>query len=452
MDQINLCVQALAKIWIIGLSALPVQLMAQESQISPGTKAFFEFIFGKHGSEQPRVNLVSSSSRGTQSTAYRKVLGSRQAKVGISGTIYSSGEVVWEGRNRDDSGGRGGDGDGNGDGGGQDAGDDAWEGNAESSSGNGTAITPGKEMIDRDRPGPERELPTVANIQGDLIGVQVSKAPPGMSDSQMEEWVGAHQATGELAGQVASSGVVLGSVAYELHQAGDSKFGEVCGRIASETLQLAGEVALESPPVLGTIIGMTEAATGTDVPSGEALTLIERGISFVGEIAGLLPGGKAGVTVLSKFFDALAKGTARLADKATKQFGKLAAAAKQADKIVSSAKKGEWSKVFSDKVRPSELLKNSSLEKKFRADKKIPSNWETKFSKKGEGAVFHEPGNPHTDIRVMPGKPNSSHPNSRKPYVEVKKNGKHQDKNGNPLPNNRNEDAHIPLDEFQFPF
>lgn len=98
------------------------------------------------------------------------------------------------------------------------------------------------------------------------------------------------------------------------------------------------------------------------------------------------------------------------------------------------------------------MLDAIPLQDQFRLNKGIPGNWTSKPSKKGDGIIFHEPNNPHTDVRVMPGKPNSQYPNSRKPYVEVKKNGRYQDKDGNPLPNNQSEDAHISLDEFEFPF
>ena len=125
--------------------------------------------------------------------------------------------------------------------------------------------------------------------------------------------------------------------------------------------------------------------------------------------------------------------------------------ARTLEKIKYSAGKGEWAKVFSDKIRPSELLKDSSLEKKFRTDKGIPGNWEVKLSKgtkKEPGALYHAPGNTHQNVRVMPGSPNNPNPVSQKPYVVWKKDGKTLDKFGNPStdPNK----THIPLDEFKF--
>ena len=48
----------------------------------------------------------------------------------------------------------------------------------------------------------------------------------------------------------------------------------------------------------------------------------------------------------------------------------------------------------------------------------------------------------------MPGTPNSPLPAQRAPYVKYKKNGRHYDVNGNPLPNGDCPEAHIPLNKF----
>ncbi len=120
--------------------------------------------------------------------------------------------------------------------------------------------------------------------------------------------------------------------------------------------------------------------------------------------------------------------------------------------VMDSVGKKKWGKVFENGIKPKDLLNKGPLKKKFAKDKGIPESWPTKPSKKGDGIIFQEPGNPHTDIRVMPGKTNSPYKNSRKSYVEVKKDGRWLDKNGNKLPDNNNDSAHIPLDEFKFPF
>lgn len=239
---------------------------------------------------------------------------------------------------------------------------------------------------------------------------------------------------------LANSGKQILDHAVDLRANGEREESSIALGVAETFLDLA----LDFVPVVSTGRDIFEFTTGMNLVTGETLSATDRamagfGIVTLGLGSRIFKGIKACRSIARKLGKSIPDGV----------IGQFKSSLLQ---VTHSAKKGEWSKVFSDKVRPSELLKNSSFEKKFRADKGIPANWEVKFSKKGEGAVFHEPCNPHTDIRVMPGKPNSNHSNSRKPYVEVKKNGKFQDKNGNSLPNNRNEDAHIPLDDFQFPF
>lgn len=87
-------------------------------------------------------------------------------------------------------------------------------------------------------------------------------------------------------------------------------------------------------------------------------------------------------------------------------------------------------------------------------DEGLPDSWGVKVSKAGknsdQGLVYTHPNSSSTDIRVMPGNPNSPHKNSQKPYVKVKKDGKPLDKTGSVLEDDKSEAAHIPLNEFDF--
>ncbi len=79
---------------------------------------------------------------------------------------------------------------------------------------------------------------------------------------------------------------------------------------------------------------------------------------------------------------------------------------------------------------------------------KPPKGWTSAPSKKGGGTLFKDPENPHNNMRVMPGNPNSPNVAQQKPYVIFKKNGIAFDSNGNPLKRADDQAAHIPLDQF----
>lgn len=81
----------------------------------------------------------------------------------------------------------------------------------------------------------------------------------------------------------------------------------------------------------------------------------------------------------------------------------------------------------------------------------IPESWVAKPSKKGGGVKYSAPDNPHHSVRVMPGNPNSPHPGSRQPYVRHVRNGKSLDAQGRPV-DVATPEAHIPLDQFVWPF
>jgi RHS repeat-associated protein len=80
----------------------------------------------------------------------------------------------------------------------------------------------------------------------------------------------------------------------------------------------------------------------------------------------------------------------------------------------------------------------------------IPSTWAAKASRTGGGTIYQNPANPTGDtVRVMPGNPNSSFPNSQGPYVKWMRNGVTLDQFGNPVASN-SDAAHIPFDLFRF--
>ena len=83
--------------------------------------------------------------------------------------------------------------------------------------------------------------------------------------------------------------------------------------------------------------------------------------------------------------------------------------------------------------------------------KGVPSDWIAKPSKTGGGTRFVDPANSHNSVRVMPGDPKSPFPNSQRPYVRHLKDGQSLDVNGNVVPKNTPE-AHIPLEDFEWPF
>jgi hypothetical protein len=97
----------------------------------------------------------------------------------------------------------------------------------------------------------------------------------------------------------------------------------------------------------------------------------------------------------------------------------------------------------------------------FKVAKRIPKDWgpikaskfEPKKPDKELGVIFAKEGSSGADaIRIMPGDPNSPFVNSRSTYVRLQKGGDPYDKFGNRLENKYCEEAHIPVDEFIFPF
>lgn len=86
-------------------------------------------------------------------------------------------------------------------------------------------------------------------------------------------------------------------------------------------------------------------------------------------------------------------------------------------------------------------------------DKGLPDSWGVKVSKAGkksdQGLVYTHPDSPTTQIRILPGNPNSPHTNSQKPYVRIEKDGRPLDKTGS-FVDKKSDAAHIPLDEFDF--
>lgn len=128
---------------------------------------------------------------------------------------------------------------------------------------------------------------------------------------------------------------------------------------------------------------------------------------------------------------------------------------KQIEKIINFAKVGSWSDVFMAGLGPKDLVNNELFREKLRADKGIPADWIFGSTTKGkkDGISFSRPGSLKSDeVRIMPGNPNSPYPNSQKPYVRIQFGGRPYDKNGNLLPDEFRDEAHIPLDEFKFPF
>lgn len=97
------------------------------------------------------------------------------------------------------------------------------------------------------------------------------------------------------------------------------------------------------------------------------------------------------------------------------------------------------------------LLNFGKTAKGMTRPKGVPYSWVAKPSKKGGGTRFVDPANPHNSVRVMPGDPKSPFPHSQKPYVRHLKGGQSLDVNGNVVPKNTPE-AHIPLDDFVWPF
>jgi hypothetical protein len=62
---------------------------------------------------------------------------------------------------------------------------------------------------------------------------------------------------------------------------------------------------------------------------------------------------------------------------------------------------------------------------------------------------YINPENPHDQVRIMPGEPNSPHPAQQTPYVKRMKDGSAYDAAGRRV-DPRSPAAHIPLREFRF--
>ena len=78
----------------------------------------------------------------------------------------------------------------------------------------------------------------------------------------------------------------------------------------------------------------------------------------------------------------------------------------------------------------------------------VPEGYTMSPSKKGNGSLYKDPNNPHNNMRVMPGNPNSPNPAQQNPYIIYKINGIPYDVNGIPLPGANIPGAHIPVNEF----
>lgn len=83
----------------------------------------------------------------------------------------------------------------------------------------------------------------------------------------------------------------------------------------------------------------------------------------------------------------------------------------------------------------------------FSKPKGIPENYIVRITDKGAGMEYVHPTNAHLSVRVMPGKPHSSHPHQQQPYVVQMKDGKAFDRHGNLVPH-ESPTAHIPVKEF----
>ena len=94
--------------------------------------------------------------------------------------------------------------------------------------------------------------------------------------------------------------------------------------------------------------------------------------------------------------------------------------------------------------------------KTFSRPKGIPYEWNVNLSKNSGGMryqlkVIGKDGELITksEVRVMPGNPNSQWPSQRQPYVKHQVNGSYVDKNGNIVVSDHPE-AHIPLSNYNF--
>jgi hypothetical protein len=79
----------------------------------------------------------------------------------------------------------------------------------------------------------------------------------------------------------------------------------------------------------------------------------------------------------------------------------------------------------------------------------IPSHWIATPTRKGGGTRYVNPKNPHDQVRLMPGEPNSPHPAQQQPYVKRMKDGLAYDAAGRVV-DPRSAEARIPLRDFRF--
>ena len=84
----------------------------------------------------------------------------------------------------------------------------------------------------------------------------------------------------------------------------------------------------------------------------------------------------------------------------------------------------------------------------FRRPDGVPEEWIRKKSKKGDGVKYIDPDNPHNDIRIQKGNPNSKWKNSQEDYIRWKRDGQWLDRNGKP--SSDPEKTHIPIKNFRF--
>lgn len=187
-----------------------------------------------------------------------------------------------------------------------------------------------------------------------------------------------------------------------------------------------GKIGLRMSP-LGDLIDVCEAVTGREmcIPDGNLLSTNDRMLAAVGIIIGN--------RMINGYVEK-----------------ELKTVVKEIEQVLDESGKIKWSKVF-EEVESGELIKREKKEliEQLRADKKIPKDWQVVPSKHTDGILFIKEADV-TEVRIMSGNTKSRFPNSQKPYVKSMENEKYKDKLGNMLSNDKNTDAHIPIDEFEF--
>ncbi len=177
-------------------------------------------------------------------------------------------------------------------------------------------------------------------------------------------------------------------------------------------------------PVLGDLVDIYEVASGTDVFTNESLSTEERYLTILGLLAGS-----------GKYYRMVKKGMSA---------------------------PGSYVKGVSKRFKTFQDPKHHAKFEEFTklVDGKLPDSWGATPSKvrvdsvarspKPQGIVYKHPSNKNDSVRFMPGEPSSVFKNQKEPYVIVQKDGRFFDKNGKVLKGNKGEEAHIPLDEFDF--